>query len=54
MTPIMTRNYLVTTLHDITDEPCDDLEDLVQITVKYIELLMIGIAGDYVTKRMTR
>jgi hypothetical protein len=26
----------------------------VQITVKYIELLMIGIAGDYVTKRMTR
>ena len=27
-TAVMTRDYLVTTPHDITDNPCDDVDDL--------------------------
>jgi hypothetical protein len=28
MTLVMTRDYLVTTQNDITDNPCDDIDDL--------------------------
>ena len=27
-TPFTTHDYLVTTLHDITDDPCDDIDGL--------------------------
>jgi hypothetical protein len=27
-TPFMTHNYLMTTLHDVTDDPCDDIDNL--------------------------
>jgi hypothetical protein len=27
-TPFTTHDYLVTTLHDVTDDPCDDIDDL--------------------------
>ena len=28
MTPFTTHDYLVTTLHDVTDDPCDSIDDL--------------------------
>jgi len=31
MTTVTTRDYLVTTPHDVTDDPCDDMDDLEQI-----------------------
>ena len=31
MTPFMTHDYLVTTSNDITDDPCDDIDDLYHI-----------------------
>ena len=46
MTPFTTHNYLVTTPHDITDDPCDDLDDLYGIHCPH--------DWDQVTKRMTR
>ena len=27
-TPFTTHDYLVTTPHDVTDNPCDDIDDL--------------------------
>jgi hypothetical protein len=55
-TPVTTHDYLVTTLHDVTDNPCDDIDGLEQITVKltYVERVMVGIAGGQVRKRTTR
>ena len=41
-TPVMTCDYLVTTPHDITEDPCDNIDDLEQITVKYVERLIVG------------
>ena len=38
--PVMTSNYYVTT--PVTDNPCDDIDDLEQIAVKYVEQLMVG------------
>jgi len=29
--PVSTRDYLVTTPHDITDDPCDDIKDQEQL-----------------------
>jgi len=26
-TPVTTHDYLVTTLHDVNDDPCDDIDD---------------------------
>ena len=31
MTPFKTYNYIVTTLHDVTDDPCDDIDNLYDI-----------------------
>jgi hypothetical protein len=31
MTPFTTHDYLVTTPNDITDNPCDDIDDLYYI-----------------------
>jgi hypothetical protein len=28
MTPVTTHDYLVTTPHDITNDPCDNIDDL--------------------------
>jgi hypothetical protein len=42
MTPVMTHDYLMIPPHDITDNPCDDIDDLEQIIVKYVERLMVG------------
>ena len=53
-TRVTTHDYLVTTLHDVTDDPCDDIDSLEQITVKYVDCFMVGIAEDQVMKRMTR
>jgi hypothetical protein len=44
-TSITTHHYLVTTPHDITDDPCDNIDNLEQIPVKYIERLMGGGAA---------
>ena len=33
MTPVMTRDYLVTTPHDVIDNPCDDIDGLEQIAM---------------------
>ena len=27
-TPVTTHEYLVTNPHDVTDDPCDDIDDL--------------------------
>ena len=54
ITPVTTRAYLVNTLHDITDDPCDKIDNLEQITVKFVERLMVGIAGEQVPKKRTR
>ena len=35
MTPVSACDYLGTTLHDIIDDPCDNIDNLEQITVKY-------------------
>jgi hypothetical protein len=31
-TPVMTHDYLVTTLHDVNDDPCDNIDDQEQLT----------------------
>jgi len=30
-TPVTTRDYLVTTLHDVNDDPCDNIDDQEQL-----------------------
>ena len=32
----------MTTLHDITDDPCDDIDDLEQISFKYLRRKAYG------------
>jgi hypothetical protein len=46
MTPSTTHDYLVTTLHDITNSRCDDIDDLYGIHCPH--------DWDQVTKRTTR
>ena len=45
-TPFTTHNYLVTTLHDVTDDPCDNIDDLYDSHCPH--------DSDQVTKRTTR
>ena len=45
-TPFMTHDYLVTTLHDVTDDPCDDID--------YLYAIHCPHDRDQVTKKMTK
>jgi hypothetical protein len=42
------RDFLLTTPHDVTADPCDNIDDLEQITVKYVNK-----KDEKVTTRMT-
>ena len=39
MTPATTQDYLATTPHDVTDNPCDNIDDLEQITCLCISMI---------------
>ena len=41
-TPVMTHDYLVTTPFEVIDDSCHDIDNLEQITVKYLERIMVG------------
>jgi hypothetical protein len=44
--PATTHDYLVTTPHDVSDDPCYDIDDQEQLA-KYVERLMVGaLSGD--------
>jgi hypothetical protein len=44
-TPVATRDHFVTTPNDVTEDPCDNIDD--NERVKYVARLMVGaIPGD--------
>ena len=51
-TPVATRDHFVTTLNDVTEDPCDNIDDHDQ--VKYTARLMVGaIPGDNKDDKVT-